>query len=423
MRDQGDLSNGLGPNPLWVDGDMMFRVFGLGREPDRLVKVSRPFGLIGREGDADLRINDRNVSTHHAYLHLDSRGVYAVDLVTRTGTRLRGEPRMVGWLQPGEWLEVAGRRIELVRVRLGGVPVVARSCDDDLLADTERPDLVSVTLEPHKPNDPPWVLGSELVFLGWSGSCGIPVKDSSVSRTHCVLVRARNGAFLVNLCGRQTWIEDRAVEGASILHDGDMITLGSTQFTAHIEAPAPAQAQATSGYPALRADTALAVRLEPRPGVDLIPMPSLSLDPALIPPEAQTALIGWMMGTIQGGQGEILRRQGEFQMAITQVLQQIQQDNATLLNAHLKRIESIDHELAALRAEIERRNASPNGYPLPLPNVAPLRIARPSPTGAPSSASAAPTTWLLERVGQLENENRSAWKDLLGRLSSNRRAT
>jgi hypothetical protein len=146
------------------------------------------------------------------------------------------------------------------------------------------------------------------------------------------------------------------------------------------------------------------------------------IDPALIPAEAQTALLAWMMGTIQGGHGEILRRQGEFQLAITQVLRQIQQDNAALLGAHLQRIESIDREIASLRAEIARRNEAPAR--VPPPQAVPLRISRnTSADDASSPESKASTTWLLKRVTQLEDENRSAWKDLLGRLSQSRRAT
>src|SRR3954466_1841820 len=116
MSEQGDDTGAR----LWADGDMMFRVSGGGAEAGRPVKVSRPFALVGRAADADLTIDDRAVSARHAYLHLDPRGVYAVDLVTRTGTRLNGSGRMVGWLRPGDWVEIAGRRVELLRIRLGG---------------------------------------------------------------------------------------------------------------------------------------------------------------------------------------------------------------------------------------------------------------------------------------------------------------
>jgi hypothetical protein len=42
-----------------------------------------------------------------------------------------------------------------------------------------------------------------------------------------------------------------------------------------------------------------------------------------------------------------------------------------------------------------------------------LRIAQPPPPSDPQAA----TSWLLDRVNQLEQESRSTWKDLLGRLS------
>ena len=417
MRDQ---RNNAGQS-LWADADMMFRVSGTGAESDRLVKIERPYAVLGRAADADVILQDRAVSARHVYLHLDRRGLYAVDLVTRTGTRINGGNRMVGWLRPGDWLEVAGRKVELVRIRVNGVAVDPPPCDADMLADSDGDALAAVTLDPRRSDDSPWVLGSELVFLGWSASCGIQVKDTSVARTHCALVRTASGAYLVDLCGRQTWVEDRAVRGAAALTDGDMITIGSSQFTVRIERPAwSGQAPATEVF-APPESAGLPVRYEGSNGAVLAryePAGGFPIDTRLIPVETQSALMAWVMGTIQGGHGEVLRRQGEFQLAITQVLQQIQQDNAALLNIHLQRIEKIDRELGSLRAEIERRNVRP----LP-PQVTPLKIARPEPPEhAPGSAeSKASTTWIINRVSQLENENRSAWKDLLGRLSQSRK--
>ena len=104
---------------------------------------------------------------------------------------------------------------------------------------------------------------------------------------------------------------------------------------------------------------------------------------------------------------------------MTQVLQQIQQDNATLLNAHLQRIESIDRELGFLRAELERRHTRPAP-----PQVTPLKIPRPDAPApdADSPEAKASTAWMINRVSQLESDNRSAWKDLLGRLSQSKKS-
>lgn len=403
MSDQGDSKQV--PAPLWAVGDMLLRVSGGGAEPDRLVKVDRPFAVIGRARDADIVINDRAASAHHAYLHLDARGVYVVDLVTRTGTRLKGADHAFGWLRPGDAVEVAGRKVELLRMRVGGATVEPPPCSDDLLADGGRSDLPGVTLEPLRSAEPPWVLGSELVFLGWSASCGIQVRDPAVARAHCALVRSRHGAFLVDLCGRQTWVEDRPVTGAFPLADGDLITLGATQFTVKIEPPETS----------LEGHTQLAMFQGPDTWpVPFGPPPMPGRDLAHADPRG--ALLAWMVNAIEGGQ----RRQGEFQLAVTEALRQIQQDSATLLTAHLERIESIDREITSLRAELQRRNAPPS--PPSPPAVEPLRIARPDPAEAPPTTSAASTAWLLDRVGQLESENKSAWRDLIGRLSQAKKA-
>lgn len=425
IRESGEAAEG----PLWTDGEMMFRLSGSGAEPDRLIKVRRPFAVVGRGPDCDVAIADRAVSARHAYLHLDSRGVYVVDLVTRTGTRFNGKRQEVGWLLPGDSIEVAGRRVELVRIRLNGLTVEPPPCVADLLADRGQDGLTAMTLEPRPSNGPPWLLGSELVFLGWSASCGIPIKDPSVSRTHCAIVRAPAGAYLVDLCGRETWVEDRQVRGASVLHDGDLVTIGATRFTARVGPPARPVENANAPRfddPQPRVGDQSPRSLEPPLSRDLATLSTttarLSLDPALIPDEVQTALLAWMLGTIRGGQGEVLRRQDEYQHAMATILRQIQQDHTTLLNAHLSRIEGIDRELAALRIEIERRDPAQSSHSPPA--AAPLMVRRPEPATHPDSTeSNVPTHWLLNRVKQLEGDNQAAWKDLLGRLSRPRNSS
>ena len=83
MRDQGG-----GPGrALWTDGDMTLRIEGT----DRVVRVERPFALVGQGPGCDIRLAGPSVNRRHVYLHLDPRGVYAVDLVSRSGIRINGE--------------------------------------------------------------------------------------------------------------------------------------------------------------------------------------------------------------------------------------------------------------------------------------------------------------------------------------------
>jgi pSer/pThr/pTyr-binding forkhead associated (FHA) protein len=388
--------------PLWVDGDMTLSVRGQGRDTDRIVKIGRPFALVGQSPDSDICLDDPGVSARHAYLHLDTRGLYVVDLLTRAGTRIEQTGQGVGWVYPGQSFTIAGRQIRLLRMRIDGEDRAPEPTDDDLLAEANQAALLGVRLELQAETDPPWELGSELVFLGWSSACGIQVKDPCAAKVHCAIVRTREHAFLLDLHGQHVTLDDEPVASVVTLYEGALLTIGSTSFTVRVPAP-------EEHLPALRA---------PTPAV-LVPQ---YIEPtALVPAELPDALLAWLMGTVQGQHTEILRQQGAFQVALTQLLQQMQQDNAALLRAHLERMENIDRELAALRQELQGRPDVPTDAALPKPSPAPpsppqatpLRIKRTVPEPHPQAS----TTWLLERVGQLENENRSAWRDLLHRMT------
>ena len=131
--------------PLWVDGRFTVRVRGPGPEPGRIVRLRRPFALIGRRPGAEIRIDDPAVDDHHAFLLLDRRGVFGVDLLTRTGTRFAGAAATSARLGAGDILEVAGRRVEILQLRVDGSVIDPPLSDDDPLAEADastpgRPD-------------------------------------------------------------------------------------------------------------------------------------------------------------------------------------------------------------------------------------------------------------------------------------------
>jgi FHA domain len=388
----------------WTCGEMIFKVQAAARASDRIVHIRRPFARLGQASCADITIGTRAASDQHVYIHLDSRGVYAVDLDTRTGTRFSGTERFAGWLRQGDWLEVAGHRVELLQARFDGGVHDPPLCDTDLLADTSRTTLVGVVLKPRRAPGNPWVLNSELVFSGRSAACGIPIQDRTVARTHAALLRTETAAYVINLSTQQTWIDDRPVRGASIIHDGQVLTLGSARFVVSVEP---------------------ATRLSAKP--ETVWVGQATLEAALpapletISPESPHPILAWMMGTVPGREAKPLGQQEEFQSAVAQLLHLIQQENAPLLAAHLDRIENFDRDLVELQRQSADARANLPAALLPPPGVTPLRIARTTleQTGSPTS-----TTWLLERLGRLKSQDGSAWRAFLDRLSLRpRRAT
>ncbi|CAN5643641.1 hypothetical protein BH23PLA1_BH23PLA1_24640 [soil metagenome] len=404
-----------GPAPLWALGQLRLRIRPPDGRPGRVLRIARPFALIGRGAGADLRINAPDASTRHAYLHLDHRGLFGVDLATRTGTRFSGAPLAAAWLRPGEAFEIADHQIEVLEAALDPnspfpPPGPASNAQGpiDPLADASKSSLVRLTLFPHQPPWEPRDVGSELLFLGRGLHCGIQVVGESVARVHAVLFRNAQEAFVVDLSGGRTQINDRAVPRAAPLREGDVLAIGSVRFEVRVLPPeAPRPSLPTRKIPVELAETLLVPRESSGWSMPDLPAPFPN------DVQAQGAVLAWLVQTVQASQGEALRRQGEFQHALTDMVRQICLDNASMLQEHLQRMESINTELSSLRDEIRRRlgPTGPSAPPTP-PPPPPLRIAPVEPSTDPEQS----TSWLIDRVHRLEEDNRSTWRDLLGRL-------
>ncbi|MCU1376832.1 MAG: odhI 2 [Actinomycetia bacterium] len=399
---------------LWCSGGFTLRFC----ENGRVVSSDEPHGKIGRAPGSTQTIDDPAVSSRHVYLHLDRRGLFAVDQATRTGTRVGAGGGPWGWLRPGDRLEVAGHWVEVVEVRLASGSDDAGVGNECPLDDTGVAPFVRLTLHPSEPPHDPLSLNSQLVFMGRSPSCAVPVHSPSAMRVHCVLVRAADAAYVVDLVGRGTLKNERPFWGADRLLDGDSLRIGSARFLCLVE---PAGSPPTLyGPPALSlgagslADRPSQAASAPAPIEDFAP----PLD--LIPPEAQAAVLGWLMNQIQSRQDESYRRQSEFQTELVRLVAEIHRDNQSVLQRHLERADTIHDELSQLREEMKRRfgGAAPGLAGLSGPRPKPLRIAPIAPPEDPEAAA----SWLINRVNQLDQEAKSSWKDLLGRISGRKAA-
>jgi len=421
----------FGGVPLWADGRLTLRVRGPGFGTGRPLTIPRPFALLGRGEGADICIDDPTVSTRHAYLHMDRRGIFVVDLATRTGLRFDDVAGSAGWLRPGQALEVAGRRIEIVSAQVDGVSSFVGPVPRSLLANSADPALVRLTLRDGDATETPWTIDSELLFIGRSPSCGVRIAGEGTSRIHCVIIRGADAAYLVDLSGRGVVLNGQPTSGAAALADGDRLHIGATRFTVHVAAPSRVDdAVDVSSVPAANSDQTLPALRAPESNLPELLDPSAPLPAELVPPlppdfpggESQAAVLGWMMGVLQATQGEMMRRQDDFQREVVQALREMHQDNQDVMSRHLKKGDRIQSDLSALRDEIRQRYGSATAPTSPiasqapgLPKPPPLRIA-PLPTASPDSEAA--TSWLLNRVNQLDAENRSSWRDLLSRISN-----
>ena len=369
-----------GSGPLWAVGQFTLRVRGPGTTPGRVVRIRKPFALIGRHPDADVWIDDPSVEDRHVVLLLDRRGLFGVDLLSASGTRFAGALAGSSWLSLGDLLEVAGRRIELVQIRVDGQAIDPPLSDDDPLSGIDDNSLVPLSLELIESAAPPWMIGSALAFLGGGDACAIKVENGSA--TNCALLRYHENAYVINLISDQTLINDAVVEGASALLDGDILTVGGSRFVVRI------------GHESIS-------RSENRPST-LAVLPNASTS---IISDPRETLRAWLVEAVAEGLGSPHEQ-------VLALLREFQLETSSLLEVQFARIEALHREIADLRAVVQGRHPGPN-CPEPAP---PLRMdLLPE---APSTPSEQSSTWLLERLGGLEQESRSTWRDLLGKITS-----
>jgi FHA domain len=402
---------------FWVDGQFTVRLRGLGSEPNRIIRLRRPFALIGRALGADIRIDDPLVEDRHALLLLDRRGVFGVDLLSRSGTRFAGAEAASAWLGAGDILEVAGRRIELLQIKIDGSPFETTLSDDDPLGDSSG--LVGLALEPIDAPGPPWMLGSALAFVGRGEACAIRIEDASAESTHCALLRDLSSAHVIDLVGRRALVNDHPIEGASALLDGDVLTIGDVRFSVNLEHAIdsrrlPASSLHPGGGPGERGAASVTGSNEgslvhyptchdPLPGGEGVRGMTLArIEDRVVGLDPRGAMVAMLLEAVGAGRDA-------SSSEVLDVLRQFQADTATLFEAQFARIEAMNREMASLREEIR-------GHLGPPPEPAePLRLDLIPPPIAPS---AAPAGWLLDRLNTLETESRSTWKDLLGRITS-----
>jgi pSer/pThr/pTyr-binding forkhead associated (FHA) protein len=77
------------------------------------VALEKPFALIGSGVNADLRLDDNQVSHRHLYLQVYDGRVFAVDLGSRTGTFWEAGRQAYGWLDRGQSLWIGRHQIRL----------------------------------------------------------------------------------------------------------------------------------------------------------------------------------------------------------------------------------------------------------------------------------------------------------------------
>ncbi len=212
------------------------RVTGEGLDDPLEFSFSAPFVVIGRGRRADLRLNHPDVSLRHTYLQTVGGHMYCVDLESRTGISRDSGRRSGDKIDEGESIRIGPFQVHVIDWRSSD-EIETFDDEEDQSNDEEISDLavrVNVEVLNGKKGGRRFRPVEEVITLvGNAPGSHLRLKDASMSKSHCALVRTAEALWCVDLLGRG----GTRLNGAEIrigrLYDGDLLHVGKAKLKIH----------------------------------------------------------------------------------------------------------------------------------------------------------------------------------------------
>lgn len=197
------------------------------------VVVSKPYLIIGRNAGCDLILSHESVTKQHAYLQVLDGRLFCIDQASRTGVFWKDHPRLYGWLDQGEWIQIGPYRITLEQPvgddhpaaegRRNTSPFLTRyDVDQGFLARLTVGDAVELPLS------------SQVSIIGRSKYCNLELDDEDVSRFHASVIKTADGnCWLIDLNSRTGVKVNHLQCQTALLSDNDLISVGPYLLTFH----------------------------------------------------------------------------------------------------------------------------------------------------------------------------------------------
>jgi pSer/pThr/pTyr-binding forkhead associated (FHA) protein len=191
-----------------------------------------PLAVIGRNENADLSLDDPQVSQRHTCVQVIGGRLFAADLSSRTGTNWPGAVNGAGWLEPNEKLIIGPFSVwfDGTWAKDGALTPSNWNPLANLYPDRKEGPLVLLELVDGPSLTMTWRIHAALTLVGRSKVCGIPLLDPTVSSVHCSLLRSPIGTWATDLLGRSgITLNGRRVRWGR-LDDGDHLQIGKFVF-------------------------------------------------------------------------------------------------------------------------------------------------------------------------------------------------
>jgi pSer/pThr/pTyr-binding forkhead associated (FHA) protein len=392
-----------------------------------------PFALVGRDPDADLLLNEEDVSRRHAYLQMIAGRLFCLDLFSRNGVRFGDTVARCGWVgEGGIWLG-----LHQLRTADAVAPPSLAPEWNPLADEWPGPGLLwSVTLEflTGLPRLPPWEPHRCLSLIGTSSVCKVRLRSKRVSRIDAALVRTPGGVWAVNLLGRGRLRVNGARVRSARLMAGDLIEVAEFQIRVLSAAPAVSpRAEDSRGLKVTRV-------LPGRSGLDdsrTVAVPggelgsSLEAGLAALGAPATAPLILGLFRQFDAFQQQMFDQFQQALLAMAQMFGTLHQGQLDHLRKELESLHGLTQELQSLKTQF----GAPKPNPAEQPRVASRLTPQPSAEPAlgengeagrdkrPAVANPPPGdihTWLCGRMATLEQERQTRWEKILSFFTGHR---
>ena len=400
----------------WADIRAFVRISSAGEETWSTVEISRPHVLIGRKAGCDIAIAHKDLESVHTYLHFDDKGCHAIDLRTRTGMRINGRAVTSGRFRPGDLLEVGGFRIRLDGILVNNQPLIETGSEPSPISMSRSNTLVGLLLRSVTKNESHWSIQSPIAFLGSEPGCAVAMPDNpEASRLHGVLVRTSQSVFYVDLASRGSHINGVPIfNQCQELNHNDVLSVGRCGFL-------------------IQRDDATNARQSTE--IQRNHFNYNDLQTSSKPSEETDLVLARLLLTIQDRHDQAMERQTESQVALIQILRQVQSEQSQIMDSHLQKIQEMGQEITHLKSRMSHltspevisvkaledryKGAGPTVLKriaqadLPIPEALELEPAQELMQEASPVDS---TTWLIDRVARPDQDSSGPLRDLIRRL-------
>lgn len=192
------------------------------RQPGQRIACTRVVTLIGSRHGVRINLQSEQVAPVHLAIVNNGTDVFAVDMLSPTGTLLNGLKMQHEKLGDGDRLEIDGFDFS---VEIRQPP---RNGNGDLHLDLE-PAPQAIALE-HLETGRVLQPGRCVCLIGRRHGCDVVLDDAQVSRAHALLLSYHDRPAIMDLLTPSKTLVNNKPVGFQSLSDGDVITIGDSKF-------------------------------------------------------------------------------------------------------------------------------------------------------------------------------------------------